>query len=154
MPLVTDQVSRPWGALMVVGLCLAAVSLTSAAQDDKNAKDKRASLTLKAAPSISFSPARIMVSAELKGGSNETDDYYCPSVEWDWGDDTRSESTVDCEPFQAGTSTIQRRWTASHTFTTGGTYRIVLRLKRSNKVVATGNTQVQVRAGLRDQNDF
>jgi hypothetical protein len=153
---VTDRAPRIWHALLIAGLCAAPMSLAArgVTQDDKGAKDKHASLTLKASPSISFSPSRIMVSAELKGGSSDTDEYYCPSVEWDWGDDTQSESNVDCEPFQAGTSTIQRRWTASHTFNSGGQYRIVLRLKRNNKVIATGNTSVQVRAGLRDQSDF
>jgi hypothetical protein len=154
----TGRVPRFWPALLIVGLSLSSLSLVAAraagAQDDKNVKDKRANLTLKAAPTISFSPSRIVVTAELKGGSSDTDEYYCPSLEWDWGDDTQSEATSDCEPFQAGTSTIQRRWTASHTFNTGGVYRITLRLKRSNKVVVAGNSTVQVRAGLRDQSDF
>ena len=76
------------------------------------AKDvKKPSLSLKASPTIVFSPARVVVSAELKGGAEDNAELYCPSLEWDWGDGTRSESNADCEPFEAGKSTIQRRFT-------------------------------------------
>ncbi len=152
----TERAFRLRHVSLMAALCLVLGALTVRAQDqgDKDAKDKRASLSLKANPTISFSPSRVVVTAELKGGSNQTDEYYCPSVEWEWGDETRSESSAGCEPFQAGTSDIQRRWTTSHVYNTAGNYRIVLRLKRNNKVVAAGNTSVQVKAGLRDQSDF
>lgn len=155
MFLTNPRVPRLWHVLLAAAVCLALGRTAALAQDqDDKSKDKHASLSLKANPTISFSPARVVVTAELKGGSSDTDEYYCPTVEWDWGDDTRSESSAGCEPFQAGTSTIQRRWTTSHTYNTAGNYRIVLRLKRNNKVVAAGNTSVQVKAGLRDTSDF
>jgi hypothetical protein len=150
---------RPGRGVLLLAVCLAlsglhALAQDSTGQDDKDKKEKRATLTLKAAPKFSFSPARVVLSAELKGGSNDTDEYYCPSIEWEWGDDTRSESTRDCEPFQAGKSSIQRRWTASHTFNTAGAYRIILRLRRGTKTIVAGNAQVQVKAGLRDSSEF
>jgi len=121
-----------------------------AAQDDKNKDVKKASLNLKASPTIVFSPARVVVSAELKGGAEDNEELYCPSLEWDWGDGTRSESTSDCEPFEAGKSTIQRRFTASHSFNIAGNYRVQLRLKRGSKTVLGGHVSVQVKPGLRD----
>jgi len=151
----------PWKDRLMtrsLALAMAVGSLTVAsvaAQDDKG-KDKdvkKPSLNLKASPTIVFSPARVVVSAELKGGAEDNAELYCPSLEWDWGDGTRSESAVDCEPFEAGTSTIQRRFTASHTFNIAGNYRVQLRLKRGSKVVLGGHVSVQVKPGLRDPSE-
>jgi hypothetical protein len=121
--------------------------------DEKEGKQKgvrRPSLTLKVSPTIAFSPARVVLTAELKGGSETVPDLYCPAVEWDWGDGTRSEVNEDCAPFEAGQSEIKRRWTTTHTYTMGGQYRVTLRLKRDGRTVLSGNTSVQVRAGARD----
>ena len=139
--------------------CALAVSATQAqAQDDKkdakDAKDtKKASIALKVVPPIAFSPARMVVTAELKGGSDDTDEYYCPGLEWDWGDGTESSAAADCTPFEAGKSTIVRRWTATHTFETAGQYRIVVRLQRGKKTIVGGNISVQVKPGVRDQSE-
>ena len=75
-------------------------------KDDKDSRDKdsdkKPKLTLKAQPMISMSPSKVTLRAELVGGANDYQDYYCPTVEWDWGDGTHSESTSDCEPYRAG----------------------------------------------------
>jgi hypothetical protein len=110
--------------------------------------NKKPSLSLKATPAISFAPARIVVVAEVKGGANDFEEFYCPSVEWEWGDLTTSTAEADCEPFQAGKSEIKRRYTVEHRYKNPGGYKIVLRLKKGNKIVATANAMVQVRAGL------
>jgi PKD domain len=139
--------------LTVVTLTLAAWSFTSAEQkekDDKDDKGKRASLSLRVSPAIAFSPARVVASAELRGGSPDDAALYCPRTEWDWGDGTRSEANENCEPFEAGKSEIKRRWTASHTYTTQGNYRVQLRLKRGDRTVAAGNTNLQIKPGARD----
>ena len=149
----TTRLLRGWlAATLAMGL-LTTVHL--AAQDDKNQDDKnkdpkKASLTIKASPTIMFSPARVVVTAELKGGADDNPELYCPSLEWDWGDGTRSESNVDCEPFDAGKSVVQRRYTTSHTFNIAGNYRVQLRLKRGSKVVLGGHVSVQVKPGIRD----
>ena len=109
---------------------------------------KKPSLSLKATPSISFAPARVVVVAEVKGGSNDFEDFYCPNVEWEWGDLTTSTVEGDCEPYSPGKSEIKRRYTVEHQFKNSGTYRIVLRLKKGGNVVGAANTQIQVRAGL------
>ena len=123
------------------------VALTSAAAAKE---EKKASISLKASPSISFSPARIVVTAEVKGGPNDAEELYCASVEWIWGDDTRSESKTDCEPYEAGRSEIKRRYTLDHTYQTGGNYRVEFYLKQKNKRVLGGRTTVSVRPGVRD----
>jgi plastocyanin len=110
--------------------------------------NKKASLSLKAAPAVSFAPARIVVVAEIKGGPEDSEEFYCPTVEWEWGDDTVSTAEADCDPYSAGKSTIKRRYTIEHRFKNPGGFKIILRLKKGTKVIATANTLVQVRAGL------
>src|SRR3954466_15444476 len=82
-----------------------------AAGPQKNAKDpssdKKPKLALKAQPVIAMSPARIVLTAELVGGPNDYEEFYCPTVEWDWGDGTQSESTNDCAPFESGKTEIK-----------------------------------------------
>lgn len=148
------QGMRRWWLIVLAGAVAASISLT--AQDEgKDKKDqKKASLNLKVTPPIAFSPARMVVSAELRGGSDETDEYDCPSIEWDWGDGTKSESNVDCAPFEAGKSTIDRRFSASHTFEIAGQYRVLLRLRRGTRTIVSGNISVNVKPGVRDQSEF
>src|SRR5262245_19415755 len=150
---MTERMGRAW-LVVVAGAVAASISL-SAQDDGKDKKEqKKASLSLKATPPIAFSPAKMVVSAELKGGSDETDDYYCPNLEWDWGDGTKSESNLDCAPFEVGKSTIDRRFSASHTFEIAGQYRVMLRLRRGTKTIVSGNVNVQVKPGVRDQSEF
>lgn len=110
--------------------------------------DKKPSLSLRATPSTGFSPLRVQLSVDLRGGSDDYADFYCATVEWDWGDGTKSESSSDCEPYEAGKSTIRRRFTASHVFREAGGFRVVFRLKQKSKVVGSARTAIQVRAGL------
>lgn len=109
---------------------------------------KKVSLSLKASPAVSFAPSRVVLVAELKNAADDNEDLYCPSVEWEWGDLTTSVAEADCDPYEAGKSEIKRRYTIEHRFKNPGAFKIILRLKKGNKVVAMANTQVQVRAGL------
>src|SRR5215831_11898453 len=114
-------------------------------------------LTVKANPVMAFSPARIVASGELSGGANDDQQYYCPSVEWEWGDGTKSQESADCEPFEAGKSEIKRHFVAEHTYRLEGEqtvtgqqpdyrdFRIQLRLKKSGKVIMSGSTTVKIK---------
>ena len=84
--------------------------------EQKADQNKKPSISLRANPPVGFSPLRVVVTAELKGGADDYEDFYCASVEWDWGDDTKSESKADCDPYEAGKSEIKRRFVAEHTF--------------------------------------
>ena len=97
--------------------------------------NKKPSLALKATPAVSFAPARVVVVAEVKGGANDFEEFYCPTVEWEWGDLTTSTAEADCEPYEAGKSEIRRRYTVEHRYKNPGGFRIVLRLKKGTKVV-------------------
>lgn len=134
-------------SLMIVAGAALLAAPAHLAGDDKKPKP---SITVRSSPNAGFSPLRIVVTAELKGGTNDYEEFYCPSVEWTWGDDTRTESSADCDPYQAGKSEIQRRYTTSKVFQTAGEYRVEFRLKQKDKVVGSGSTTVQVRPGVRD----
>jgi hypothetical protein len=126
---------------------LIAGPLTASSQDDEKKKPK---ITVRASPQAGFSPLRIVLTAELKGGDNDYPEFYCPTVEWIWGDDTRAQTTGDCDPYQAGTSEIQRRYTVSRVFNTSGEYRVEFRLKQKDKYVGSGSIVVRVQPGIRD----
>ena len=126
----------------------AVLLVPSPAMQAREQGNKKASLSLKAAPAVSFAPARIVVVAEIKGGAEDSEEFYCPTVEWEWGDDTVSTAEADCDPYSAGKSAIKRRYTIEHRFKNPGGFKIIMRLKKGTKIIATANTLVQVRAGL------
>ncbi len=129
-------------------LCALAVAASvQAAGPDK--KDKP-SISVKVTPPVGFSPAQMKLTADLKGGADDYEEFYCATVEWDWGDETKSESKTDCDPYEAGKSAIKRHFSVDHTFNTAGDYRVEFRLKQKNKVVGRGSTEVKVRPGIRD----
>jgi hypothetical protein len=111
-------------------------------------KDRRPKISVKANPSMGVAPARIVASADLNGGADDYEEFYCPSIEWDWGDDTRSVTSADCEPYEAGKSGIKRRFSADHTYQLGGSFRIQFRIKKQNKSIAGASTSVTIRPGI------
>jgi hypothetical protein len=119
-----------------------------ASQKDKD-QDKHPTLKLTARPALGMSPARVVLTADLNGGPNDAEDYYCPTIEWDWGDGTTSESSSDCDPYVPGKSEIRRRFTIDHVFRAGN-YRVALRLKKRDKMVASATVMIEIRPGVRD----
>jgi hypothetical protein len=115
--------------------------------------NKKPSVALRATPPVGFAPLKVRLVAEIRGGADDWADFYCASVEWDWADGTTSESSEDCEPYQEGKSTIRRRFTAEHTFRTGGDYDVAFRLKQKKRVVSQTKVMVRVRGGLSEE-DF
>ena len=95
-------------------------------------------------------PARVVASADLAGGADDYEEFYCPAIEWDWGDDTKSTTSADCDPYEAGKSEIKRRFTADHTYRTAGDFRIQFRLKKKNKTICRASASVQIRPGIHD----
>jgi hypothetical protein len=135
------------GAVFTLSV-FAAVSVVAQTPEGKSKSEpKRPSLSVKATPGTGMVPVRIMVAAELKGGDDDFQPYYCPTIEWSWGDGTASEETKDCEPYEAGKSLIRRRYTVSHNYKRPGAYRIAFRLKNGNKVLAASATVVRLLGG-------
>jgi hypothetical protein len=137
-----------------VALCIGALLLVATpvwcaqSEDDKQKKDsKRPSLSIKASPATGMAPVRISATAEFKGGDDDYQEYYCPAVEWNWGDGTVSETAADCQPYEAGVSQFRRRYTSSHTYKRAGAYRISFRLKMKNRVIVSQTTMVRLLGG-------
>jgi hypothetical protein len=154
--------------------CLLSATLVSlgvapahdAVPDDDKGKP---SVSVKASPISGFAPMRAVITAELKGGADDYEEFYCPTVEWDISvtaiasnfdagmprmSDSRpvqkSEQKLDCDPYEAGKSEIKRRFVREHTFRTGGEYTVKFSLKQGNKTVGTNRTTVRVRGGVYD----
>ena len=141
------------GAASLVVAAATLVASASPQKADKDPKDnpdaKRPQVKLKAQPVIAMSPARVVLTAELVGGANDFEEFYCAAIEWEWGDGTKSESSTDCAPYEAGKSEIKRRFTVEHVFRVGA-YRVMFHLKRRDKSVGVATVNIQVRPGLRD----
>ena len=142
-----------WAGAASLVLAMAFATPASAQKADKDSKDnqdsKRPQIKLKAQPVISMAPSRVVLTAELVGGANDYEDFYCAAVEWEWGDGTKSESSTDCAPYESGKSEIKRRFTVEHVFRMGA-YRVMFHLKRHEKSVGMATVSIQVRPGLRD----
>lgn len=141
-----------WPTTLAVALVATVVSVSASKQrdDSRDDKDHKPKVVLKAQPIISMAPSRVVLTAELVGGKNDFEDFYCPAVEWDWGDGTTSENSTDCQPYESGKSEIKRRFTVDHVFQAPGNFRVLFRLKKHDKAVGLASAQVQVRPGLRD----
>lgn len=138
------------GVRLALGLaCGALLLFPSNAQPARvQGANKKVSLSLKATPAVSFAPSRVVLVAELKGGSDDSEELYCPTVEWEWGDLTTSTAESDCSPYEAGKSQVKRRFSAEHQYRNSGTFQVVLRLKKGSRIAATSNATIQVRPGL------
>lgn len=142
------------GAASLLMAAALATSLTAQksgkdSKDQKDSTDPKPKVSLRAQPVIAMAPARIVLTAELTGGANDYEDFYCADVQWEWGDGTTSESSSDCAPYEPGKSEIKRRFTVEHVFR-AGVYRVMFHLKRHDKAVGNAMVQIQVRPGLRD----
>jgi hypothetical protein len=134
-------------ALLSAAALLIAFAGPSSAQSEEKREPKRPSLSLKATPGTGMVPVRISASAEFKGGDDDFRDYYCPTIEWNWGDGTVSEASADCEPYEAGVSQIRRRYTVQHTYKRAGAFRISFRLKMKDRVITSQTTTVRLLGG-------
>lgn len=113
----------------------------------QSGEDEKPKLALRATPRVGFVPAEILFVGELRGGADDYEEFYCATVEWDWDDDTRSESTPDCDPYEPGASRIRRRYSTRHRFDYPGRYEVRLNLKRRGDTVASARAVVELRGG-------
>src|SRR5262245_18887294 len=140
-------------ALCVVAAVLGFTTLSGGALDAQRNDDKKPSLSLKTAPTAGFSPLKIRATVDVRGGADDAQDFYCPAIEWEWGDETKSTNSEDCEPYQTGKSQIQRRYSMEHIFNGSGSFNVRFRLKQGTRVVANTSAVVHVRPGPREDID-
>ena len=127
-------------------LTMVASAAVFAGKDHDDASLERArrpKLVLRTDRTVGMAPARVTLTADLVGGADDYQDFYCPSIEWDWGDDTESESTFDCQPYRHGVSRIVRHFAVEHLFEEGQ-YRVTFRLLRDEKELASAEANLFV----------
>lgn len=145
--------TRMWRTAVLVGAWSVAAAAQAPVQekDEKAPKDEaRPEIGLKVSPLIAFSPAKISVRAEVKGGAADYEPFYCNTIVWDWDDGTTSENTPDCPPYEPGQSQIRRYYSSTHMYQMAGRYNVRFRMKKGDKTVGGNATVVQVRPGIRD----
>ncbi len=143
---------------MTRAMIVVVLALTGAVgEKPKEGKVKKPTLELKHRPLFPQSPAEMTFTAELKGG-DDSEEFYCPAVEWEWGDDermgggdgTKSVEESDCDPWEPG-MTIERRFEKEHRFSVWGNYRVRVTLRKGTRVIARQSVAVNVKAGPGDR---
>ena len=125
------------------------VSFAGLAPAGDASRDKKPHLELRASPRVAFFPVEIVAIGEVMGGQ-DTEDFYCPGLEWDWGDGSRSARESDCAPFVDG-ATVDHLYSARHAFRAPGVYVVRLTLRRAGRAVAVASAAVAVRGqGMAD----
>jgi hypothetical protein len=145
---ISARVARVLATLGLAALGLVGAALADDAQ--KPRKPKRPGFELRVSPRFSFSPAELMFTAELKGG-DDMEEYYCPEVEWEWGDGGKSVQEADCDPWKPDTR-LERRFISHHLFPDSGIYQTRVTLRKSDRTIAIQTIEVTVRPGLGDRN--
>jgi hypothetical protein len=111
-------------------------------------RPKKPRLDLRASPRMAFSPVNILLTAELRGG-DDTEEFHCPELEWDWDDGGKSVHQEDCAPLATG-APLERRFTANHAYRQAGTYNVKITMRRAAQSLAVASATVTVRPGLGD----
>ena len=143
--------TRKKKVLLMLGSGIAVAGIAIVVLSTRGNADKKPSLSLKATPPVGFSPLKVRIVVDVRGGADDYADFYCPSIEWDWGDGTVSGNSEDCDPYQAGKSSIKRRYSIEHVFRQQGSWQVFFRLKQRDRVIAASSANVQVRPGVRDE---
>jgi hypothetical protein len=142
---------HPRRALSLLAVLLVSLATGATAGAQRSGDDKKPSLSLRATPPVGFSPLRVRLVVDVRGGADDYEDFYCPAIEWDWGDGTVSGNSEDCDPYQPGKSKIRRRYSIEHVFREPRTLQIFFRMKQRDRVIAASSANIQVRPGVRDE---
>jgi hypothetical protein len=137
------------GWLPAVAAALICVSIgtvwTSANSQAQKPKPKpHPKLTVRANPELGMAPLRVVATAELAGGADDDQDYYCMKVQWRWGDDSDSTTEADCDPYVAGKSEIKRHFAMEHRYKEGGKYELFVLFKQGDKTIDSGRVVINV----------
>ncbi len=120
------------------------------AGSDKTPEARRPKVRLKARPDAGITPMRVVLTAELEGGSDDFEEYYCPTIVWEWGDGGASEISSDCGPYTPGESQIKRRYTIEHTYKRSGRIRVYFAMRHRDKETVAVGVNIVVQPGPGD----
>jgi hypothetical protein len=96
---------------------------------------------------------RVVLTADLEGGSDDFEEYYCPTVVWEWGDGGASEMSSDCEPYTPGETQIKRRYTIEHTYKRSGRIRVYFSMRHRDKETVAVGVNIVVQPGAGDNSE-
>jgi hypothetical protein len=129
------------------------VSLAAPASRGGEPKLKKPALEMRVSPRMAFSPVTVLLVAELKGG-DDSEQYYCPEIEWDWDDGGKSVHEADCPPYESGTTTMDRRFSQEHYYGRAGIYNVKASFKKSGNTFLSNTVRITVRAGIGDPSNI
>jgi hypothetical protein len=124
----------------LVPLVILALATPGQAGEPKSRKPR---LDLRASPRVAMSPVNVLLVAELVGGE-AGEEFYCPGLEWEWGDGGKSSYESDCAPFGPGAE-LERRFSATHAYLRPGDYQITVKLRRADRSLASATASITVR---------
>ena len=113
----------------VVGIAMLGGALAASAAEKKGTK-----VSLRAAPRVASAPVTVVFNVELTGGE-DGEGLYCPVLEWEWGDGTKSEEEEECPAFEAGHTQVQRRFTTSHEFRDRANPKVAVTVRKGDRVL-------------------
>jgi hypothetical protein len=131
-----------------IGLAVLAIAAVAPALEAGESGGKAPAIEIRTVPRMAFSPVNVLVIAELRGG-DDLEEYYCPEIEWDFDDGTKSTREGDCAPYQPGAA-IERRYSVEHVFRRAGNYDITVTLRHNGKTIKKSNGRLNVRPGASD----
>jgi hypothetical protein len=99
---------------------------------------------LRVSPKAGFAPLQILLTAELKGGE-ETEKFYCPRVEWEWPNGTRSSEESDCAEFEKRDD-YPRSW-RREILSGAGAWTFTVRFYKGDKLLSKVSETVSVLEG-------
>lgn len=138
--------TNPASYTLAIAALLLMVTEQSYTNSSEQQDTERPSLSLRVRPELnSGRRGLVRASLEIRGGSDNYEEFYCPALEWDWGDDTISEAKRDCAPYETDKSSIERWFRAQHTYHESGVFKVTLRLKKRDRVVGLASSNIQIR---------
>lgn len=137
--------SKSASCTLVIAVLLFMATEQSHTSTSGQQSTERPSLSLRVRPELNSGKGLVRASLEIRGGSDNYEEFYCPALEWDWGDDTFSEAKRDCAPYETDKSSIERWFRAQHTYHRSGVFKVTLRLKKRDRVVGLASSNIQIR---------
>lgn len=102
-------------------------------------------LSLKGFPSVGTPDTVFTFQAVLTGGV-DGEGLYCLTTEWEWEEQAdASLNEVECAPYKAGETKVERVFTEEQSFRAFGAHRVRVVLRKGDKEIASAGTVVTVR---------
>ena len=110
---------------------------------------KDAKVELQPTPRVAMMPGgthAAVVRFRLRVSDGGKEDYYCPRVEWEWDDGTKSSEESDCPPFEQATAPDHERiWSHTREYWDAGQHLVTVRIFKGDRLVRKVETTVDIR---------